>query len=1018
MRFAVPIAVLVGFVTSAALTAAEPAAGKVFECRFTDAPLKIDGKGDEPVWKSAAVIENFALPWLKEKARAAKTATRARLLWDKEALYFFADMDDADLYADVQEHDGQTWFNDVFELFFKPADDKPGYYEFQINAAGTTLDMFLPERGAGGYQRFKADGEFHWQTAVARRGTLNKWSDVDQGWSVEGRIPWTDMLRTGGRPELGEVWKFALCRYDYSVGLAGQELSTCAPLTTASFHQFEDYALLRFVGSDGKHAARPFGIGQRVPLTTSRVVGSPDPPLPYRTRRAFPQLALNFPIHIQHQPGSDRLIVLAQERSSGPTTMLRIADDPAAREPETLLQVPGKGLAYAVKFHPRFAENGYVYLGWNAALAGETQKKCRITRYTIDRQPPYKLDPASALEIIAWESNGHNGADLCFGPDGMMYVTTGDGTSDSDTNVTGQDLTKPLAKLLRLDVDHPAEGKTYRVPPDNPFVGQDGIVPETWAYGFRNPWRITCDAKTGHIWVGNNGQDLWEQIYFVRKGDNFGWSVYEGSHPFYLQRKLGPHPHTLPAVEHPHSEARSLTGGVVYYGKRLPELRGAYLYGDYSTGRIWGVRHDGQRVTWHKLLADTPFAISCLDTDSHGEVLIADHRGGQEGAFYYLDPTPPGEPTADFPRTLSASGLFASVAGHKLQPGVVPYSVNSPLWSDGAYKERFIAIPDKPGEDMRIEFGGNRGWKFPDEAVLIKSFALEMQAGDPASRRWVETRFMTKQQGEWAGYSYVWNDEQTEATLVADAGLDREFDIRVPKSPEHPTGIRKQTWRIPSRTECMVCHSRAQNFVLGVCEGQMNKQHDYGGVVDHQFRVLEHLGMLRLPTDFNGPERLQQELLAAGKTEREIPALVAAAKATRLQRTPPKTSSFFAHAPEHYQQMVDPYDAAQPLLARAKSYLHANCSSCHVEAGGGNSQIELGFATPLDKMKLVGVSPVHHKLGIEDALLVAPGHPERSILLARLARRGTSQMPQLGTALVDEQAVQLFEAWIKQLKSP
>src|SRR3954466_4278020 len=136
----------------------------------------------------------------------------------------------------------------------------------------------------------------------------------------------------------------------------------------------------------------------------------------------------------------------------------------------------------------------------------------------------------------------------------MLYVSSGDGASDSDANLTGQDLSKLTAKVLRIDVDHPDPGKTYAVPKDNPFVDLKGARPETWAYGLRNPWRLTVDAKTGHIWVGNNGQDLWEQAYLIRKGDNYGWSVVEGSHPFYVNRKAGPTPFTKPTINHPHSE--------------------------------------------------------------------------------------------------------------------------------------------------------------------------------------------------------------------------------------------------------------------------------------------------------------------------------------------------------------------------------------------------------------------------------------------------------------------------------
>src|SRR5687768_14488886 len=154
------------FVVQSVLLAAEPPPrDREFLCRCADSPIKVDGVADEEAWKSAEMVDHFYQPWQKDAPRA-RTATKARLLWDRENLYFFAEMEDADLYADVKEHDGMAWENDVFELFFKPADDKPGYYEFQVNAANTVLDMFIPRRGAGGYRRFIGDGEFHVEAKV------------------------------------------------------------------------------------------------------------------------------------------------------------------------------------------------------------------------------------------------------------------------------------------------------------------------------------------------------------------------------------------------------------------------------------------------------------------------------------------------------------------------------------------------------------------------------------------------------------------------------------------------------------------------------------------------------------------------------------------------------------------------------------------------------------------------------------------------------------------------------------
>lgn len=951
------IAGLCAVLVSAAVAQEKPGP-PVVECRWAAEPIVIDGQPNDPDWQIAQPIENFGQPWLKENAQPPKTTTKAKLLWDRDYLYFFADLEDHDLFADITEHDGRTWYNDVFELFFRPDEAKPGYFEFQVNAAGTKLDIFFPKSGAN-FEQVKGDGEFRWQTAVVRRGTLDNRSDRDERWLVEGRYPWSDFQRGGGRPAIGATWRFALCRYDYT-GAEDKELTTSAPLSRPSFHHLEDYAQLKFVGMES-NTRKPPGIMQRVPLRSSKVVGSPDPPLPYRPVRAFPNLKLSFPIALDRIPGSDQLLLITQDKSYGPASILRIADDPTVSQPQPFLEVPAGGTAYGICFHPQFAENGYFYVGWNGALNGGP-KQTVATRYTLDRTT-FTTDPTTALHVISWESNGHNGGDLDFGLDGMLYITSGDGTSDSDTNLRGQDLTHLTAKVLRIDVDHPAEGKHYSVPSDNPFVGQPNVVPETWAYGLRNPWRLTVDPLTGHVWVGNNGQDLWEQIYFVRKGDNFGWSVYEGSHVFYANRTMGPQPLALPAAEHHHNEARSMTGGVVYHGEKLPELRGAYIYGDHSTGRIWGIKHDGTQVTWHKLLADTTFNITGFGIDSRGELLVADHRAGGEGAYYYLEQTPPMAAAINFPCKLSESGLFASVKDHVPQPGAIPYSVNSPLWSDGAHKERFFALPEHAAADFKIDLATKNGWNFPDETVLVKSFALEKTPGDASTRRWVETRFLTKQAGEWAGYSYAWNDEQTEAELVVADGFDREFDV----------GETKQKWHYPSRTECMVCHSRAANFVLGLSTAQMNREHDYDGVTDHQFRVLEHLGML--------------------KEDRK------------------------RGAEKPLTKLANPYDEREPLEARARSYLHANCAICHISAGGGNSQIDLEYTASLSKLNAIDVEPLHHKFGLTDARIIAPGHPERSVLFHRIAHRGegSGQMPQLATSLVDEAAVKLFSEWIRGL---
>jgi hypothetical protein len=222
----------------------DPPIVRAAECRWAKGPIHIDGRNDEEAWEQAQEMTGFSAWWDK---KPGQTHTAAKLLWDENYFYFTADMEDYDLYADVTEHNGPTWNNDVFEIFLKPSANKPGYYEFQINAANTALEMFLPSRGAGGWNRFSKGPSLGLESSVRRRGTLNKFDDKDGGWTVEGRIPWTAFKPTGGRPEPGSKWKFALCRYDYSWTLEAPELTSTAPLTSQNFHKYEDYGELTFV---------------------------------------------------------------------------------------------------------------------------------------------------------------------------------------------------------------------------------------------------------------------------------------------------------------------------------------------------------------------------------------------------------------------------------------------------------------------------------------------------------------------------------------------------------------------------------------------------------------------------------------------------------------------------------------------------------------------------------------------------------------------------------------------------
>ncbi len=700
---------------------------------------------------------------------------------------------------------------------------------------------------------------------------------------------------------------------------------------------------------------------QRVPWLSSRLVGSPEPPLPYVAVPALSGVEWNRPLYAKREPEGTHLIVVQQGgEKDKPSRVLRVVDRPDAEEAKLLLELPGR-LIYGLEFHPDYELNRFMYLFSNGPT-GEQERQNRISRFqvTYDAAGHAACDVDSEQIILEWRSMGHDGGDLCFGHDGMLYITSGDGTSDSDNWLSAQDATNLLGGVLRIDVRDSEEGRPYSIPKDNPFVDLPKARGELWAIGLRNPWRMSLDAATGQIWVGNNGQDLWETVHLLGRGENYGWSVYEGSHPFYAHRQLGPGTLTLPTLEHHHSEARSLTGGVVYDGDRLPQLKGAYIYGDYSTGKVWAARHDGQQVTWHREIADTSIQIAGFSNTHRGDLLIIDLAGG----IFRLQKNPQEKnAAAAFPRKLSETGIFASVAEHRVAPGVIPYSVNAPAWNDGATAERFLAIPGR----QQISFRRNRGWDFPNGSVIAQTLSLDTLQDDVHHKRRIETRVLLRQRGEWTGYSYRWNPAQTDAVLVGHQGQDIELAESL-----HPSSSQPNKWRIPSRAECMSCHSRAVNYVLGLTEVQMNRLHDHGSHHANQLETLSQIGMFT-------------ESLPLGV--------------------------------EEMNKLVDPHDVSSDLESRARSYLHTNCSSCHVESGGGNARMQLEYNTALDKMQIISHFPQHETFGITRPRIIAKGRPDDSVMLARLNRRGRGQMPPLVSNRIDEPAVDLMRQWISAMQS-
>ena len=237
-------------------------------------------------------------------------------------------------------------------------------------------------------------------------------------------------------------------------------------------------------------------------------------------------------------------------------------------------------------FHPRFSETGEFFVCYSPVNAPQSE---RISRFHVSAKDSRKADKNSEETVLQFDQPfpNHNGGSIAFGPDGFLYVGLGDGGSRNDPFDNAQNLGVLLGKILRIDIDRRGAETAYAIPLDNPFMNMDGVRPEIWAFGFRNPWQLTFDSQTGTLWMADVGQDLQEEINLVEKGGNYGWRRREGSYPF------GNIPADLatidPLWEYDHQVGKSITGGLVVRGSTIPELEGRYLYGDFVSGRLWAL---------------------------------------------------------------------------------------------------------------------------------------------------------------------------------------------------------------------------------------------------------------------------------------------------------------------------------------------------------------------------------------------------------------------------------------------
>lgn len=348
-----------------------------------------------------------------------------------------------------------------------------------------------------------------------------------------------------------------------------------------------------------------------------------DTPLAIKAVRAFPELKFRRPVFLTNAGDGTNRIFVGQQTGK----IFVFPNKPDVEEPELFLDWEAKTIykdemfeegILGLAFHPKFKTNGEFFLYYT-----EPPHVSVISRFKVSQADPNKADPASEEQLLRipqpyWN---HNGGTICFGPDGYLYIGLGDGGSANDPHKNGQNLKTVLGKILRIDVDHKDAGKNYAIPKDNPWVGQKDAAPEAYAMGIRNSWRISFDRKTGALWCADVGQDLWEEINIITKGGNYGWSLREGLHKF--KDGADARPDLIdPIWEYHHSIGKSITGGVVYRGKKLPELEGCYLYGDFVSGKLWALKYDdkAKKVIANYSLQGDNLPVMTYGEDEAGEV--------------------------------------------------------------------------------------------------------------------------------------------------------------------------------------------------------------------------------------------------------------------------------------------------------------------------------------------------------------------------------------------------------------
>jgi uncharacterized repeat protein (TIGR03806 family) len=713
---------------------------------------------------------------------------------------------------------------------------------------------------------------------------------------------------------------------------------------------------------------------------------------------AFTNLLFTNSVGLTSVPGTDQLCVWEREGR-----VWTFQNSPGATGKKLVLDVSNQCQGWddsgllGIAFHPGFATNHYlfVYYTWvkpGGVTGSPTTRPVpnlpdtyhdRLERYTLDAEGVAIPASVRVFVDLTNQTVWHHGGGMFFHPvNGFLYYTDGDNSvGDND-----QIITKSLySGVFRIDVDcrggsvshppprQPTGGLTanYFIPNDNPFVGQSNVLEEFFCLGLRSPHRMTYDPVSGKIFIGDVGESSREEIDVINPGEaglNFQWNRCEGNlgkmEPPYIGISRGP------VLDYPHTDGRAIIGGYVYRGREFAkDLGGKYIFGDNVVRTVWAL--DESATPLKKLLlcvmpkgtgpnAGTDYTgLSSFGTDADGEIYFC-QMSSIGGRIFKLQRGGPPPPTKTMPLVLSKTGLFSDLATLRPADFLMPYTVNAPLWSDGAIKTRWFTVP----ADTRIGFSAGGAWNFPEGSVFVKNFSLPVGGAEARALRRLETRVLVRDTNGYVyGASYKWRPDNSEADLVTN-GFTEDIVIH------NADGQHTQHWFYPGRQDCLTCHTTASGGVLGIKTSQLNGDFTYpNGVTANQLRTLGHLGIFNDAFD-----------------ERRI---------------------------SHYARLAAMTNTDAGFELRVRSYLDANCSMCH-RPGSASAFFDARFDTSLPDQNLIN-GAVANQLGVPGAKVVVPADLTRSMLFHRVSITGENQMPPIARNLVDTQAVAVVGQWILAL---